>query len=98
MLRKGTLHLREANARMDGTFNAVTLMNSPPHGVMVWAGKLRASARDKGAAEVEASDYLSLQKVSFSRWMDVWDYFAEPEYAELVARLRIDVESLYPGE
>ena len=98
MLRKGTLHAREPEALEDGTFLAVTLSNRPPHGVMAWAGKLRASAKEKTAAEIDASDYESTEKVSFSSWADVWEYFAEREYADLVALLRTQVEFIYPNE
>lgn len=98
MLRKGTLHAREAEPLEDGSFYSMTLINKPPHGVMVWAGKLRASARDKSASEIGVTDYQAAEKVSFSKWADIWEYFATREYAELAARLRKDVEALYPGE
>ena len=92
MLRKGTLHTS------DGTRLAVTLINRPPHGVMAWAGRLHADAKGKTGAEIEHTDYETLEKVSFSAWADVWEYFADREYAALVARLRTEVEALYPGE
>ena len=98
MLRKGTLHAREPEALMDGSFRAVTLSNAPPYGVMAWAGRLRSSAKEKAAAEIDVSDFESAEKVSFCRWADVWEYFAEREYADLVARLRSEVEGLYPRE
>ncbi|HQV71864.1 MAG: hypothetical protein IPH43_07820 [Xanthomonadales bacterium] len=98
MLRKGTLHARDAQALEDGSFYSMTLINKPPHGVMVWAGKLRATAREKSASEIDVSDYHAAEKVSFSKWADVWEYFANREYAELAARLRKDAEALYPGE
>ncbi len=82
----------------DGTFRAVTLINKPPHGVMVWAGKLYSSARDKNAVDIEIGDYQVSEKVSFSRWQDIWAYFEGREYAGLIAQLRLEVEALYPGE
>lgn len=98
MLRKGTLHARDPEPTGDGTFRAVTLINSPPHGVMAWAGNLYESAKDKRAADIELNDYQSSEKVSFSQWSDVWDYFSSREYATLISRLRSDVEALYPSE
>lgn len=98
MLRKGTLHAREPEAMEDGTFIAVTLINKPPYGVMAWAGNLLAAAKDKSAAEIEASEYMSSEKVSFSQWADVWEYFSKREYSSLTDRLRLEVETLYPSE
>ena len=98
MLRKGTLYARETQAGEDGSFLAVTLINRPPHGVMAWAGRVEPRAKDKTAAEIELGDYLAAEKVSFSQWRDVWEYFAQREYADLIAQLRGEVERLYPGE
>lgn len=98
MLRKGTLHVREPQALENGTFRAVTLINRPPHGVMAWAGNLHPSAIDKPAADIELIDYAAAEKVSFSHWKDVWEYFAPREYASLVEQLRVEVDRLYPGE
>lgn len=98
MPRKGTLHAREADAGVDGTHLAMTLLDRPPHGVMAWAGQLRARAADKAAGEIIQDDYRVAEKVSFCRWQDVWDYFAGRQYAGLAAELRREVEKLYPGE
>ncbi len=98
MLRKGRLHVREPDALNDGTFRAVTLINKPPHGVMVWAGRLYAVAGDKNAEDIEIGDYQASEKVSFCQWADVWEYFASREYAALVSDLRSQVQLLYPGE
>lgn len=98
MLRKGSLHAREPGLRADGTYLAVTLINRPPHGIMAWAGRLHPTAAAKAAADIGIGDYKSAEKVSFCRWQDVWEYFAEREYAKLIARLRAEVEVLYPGE
>ena len=98
MLRKGRLHAREPEAMIDGTFRAVTLINKPPHGVMVWAGRLNPAAEDKRAEDIEVGDYQASEKVSFGQWSDVWDYFRSREYAGLVSELRSQVETLYPGE
>ena len=98
MLRKGTLHAREPEALEDGTYRAVTLFNRPPHGVMVWAGRMHAQSKDRVAADIELGDYVAAEKVSFSHWQDVWVYFAKREYDELIAQLRNEVERLYPGE
>lgn len=98
MLRKGTLHAREGEALADGSYRAVTLFNSPPHGVMVWAGRIGLRARDKTADEIELEDYLAAEKVSFCQWQDVWEYFADREYANLIAQLRGEVDQIYPGE
>ena len=98
MLRKGTLHAREPEAMHDGKFKAVTLINKPPHGVMVWAGSLYPSAKDKSATDIDVGDYASSEKVSFCQWSDVWEYFASREYAALVSQLRSEVQALYPGE
>lgn len=98
MLRKGTLHAYEPEALEDGTYRAVTLINRPPHGVMVWAGKIAPTAIGKSAADILLSDYMEAEKVSFSQWPDVWEYFAPREYASLTQTLRKEVELLYPGE
>ncbi|MFZ1390135.1 MAG: hypothetical protein WAS23_00955 [Dokdonella sp.] len=98
MLRKGTLHIRDPDAASDGTYLAVTMINRPPHGVMVWAGRLYADAKDKPGAQIEQGDYASVEKVSFSVWSDVWEYFAGRHYAPLLTSLRSEVEVLYPGE
>lgn len=98
MLRKGTLHARQSEPTEGGGFIAVTIINRPPHGVMVWAGKIFPTAKDKSASEIALVDYETAEKVSFSHWDDVWEYFKAREYAELVAQLHIDVARLYPGE
>lgn len=98
MLRKGTLHTHKPEALEDGSFLSVTMINAPPHGVMVWAGRLSATAKDKAAVEITVDDYQSSEKVSFSQWSDVWEYFEDREYADLVARLREEVSSHYPSD
>lgn len=98
MLRKGTLHTRTPEALADGSFLSVTMINAPPHGVMVWAGRLSARAKDKAAVEITVDDYQTSEKVSFSQWCDVWEYFEDREYADLVARLREEVINHYPSD
>ena len=98
MLRKGTLHVREPQALENGTYRAVTLINRPPHGVMAWAGNVYPTAIDKAAADIELSDYAVAEKVSFSQWQDVWEYFAPREYAHLIEQLHAEIDRLYPGE
>ena len=98
MLWKGTLHACEPNALEDGSYLAVTLINRPPHGVMAWAGRLLPAAIDKPAIEIDVSDYVASEKVSFSTWHDVWEYFAPREYATLTDRLRAKVARLDPDE
>lgn len=98
MLRKGSLHARETEPLPDGRYRAVTLVNRPPHGVMAWAGIINARAADKGVAHIEIGDYEQVEKVSFCQWADVWEYFADRQYDEILVRLRAEVERLYPGE
>ena len=98
MLRKGSLHARDAEPLADGSYLAVTLINRPPHGVMAWAGTLSKEAVSKEASNIEIGDYDQVEKVSFSQWVDVWDYFAGRQYDAILARLRAEVERLYPGE
>ena len=97
MLRKGSLHMRENAALDDGTYRAVTMMNAPPHGILVWAGRLHANAIAKESADIVATDYAVRETVSFCMWNHVWSYFCDREYAVLVKSLRESVRILYPG-
>ena len=98
MLRKGSLHMRENVALADGTYRAVTMMNAPPHGILVWAGRLHASAIAKESANIVATDYAVRETVSFCMWNHVWSYFHDREYADLVKNLRESVEILYMAD
>jgi hypothetical protein len=98
MLRKGSLIARASQPRGDGSYAAVTLHNRPPYGIMAWAGFLQCRAIDKPAEDITLADYNQVEKVSFCRWSDVWEYFAQREYAPLVQRLHDEVSALYPGE
>ncbi|MEZ5463139.1 hypothetical protein [Dokdonella sp.] len=98
MLRKGSIHVRDAHPLADGTYLAITLTNRPPRGVMAWAGTLRAAAADKQAADIAIDDYDQVEKVSFRSWPDVWEYFSGRQYDELLAIVHAEVDKLYPGE
>ena len=98
MLRKGSLHAHDPQPLADGTYLAVTLINRPPHGVLAWAGTMYPNAVDKSVADIVISDYEQVEKVSFSKWTDVWDYFAGRQYERVLSQLRAEVERLYPGE
>lgn len=98
MLRKGSLIERDPQPRDDGSVLAVTLHNRPPYGIMAWAGHLLPHAGDKTADDIRLSDFGQVEKVSFCLWNDVWEYFADREFAPLVQRLHEQVSTLYPGE
>ena len=98
MLRKGSLHARDPEPLADGSYLAVTLANQPPHGIMAWAGTLGARVAGKAPPDISLSDYDHAEKVSFCRWVDVWDYFAGRQYDGILTRLRAEVERLYPDE
>ncbi len=95
MLRKGTLHERETEPLGDGTYSAVTMIDAPPHGILVWAGHLSPSALDKPAEQIQAEDYVVRQTINFMAWEHVWSYFAGSQYEDLARRHRASVESLY---
>lgn len=95
MLCNGTLHEQQSDPLSDGTHRAITMINAPPHGVLVWAGHLSPSALEKSAREIEASDYVVRQTISFMAWEHIWAYFAGSAYEALAQRQRQTVEEIY---
>ncbi|SFN16582.1 hypothetical protein [Dokdonella immobilis] len=91
MVGTGSLIARDSQPRADGSVLAVLLHERPPYGFMAWAGYLLAEAIDKAADDITLADYGQVEKVSFCRWDDVWEYFADREYAPLVQILREQV-------
>lgn len=87
MMRSGVAHLVSPQRRDDGFVHAVTLHNRGQHGVLVWAGVLGREAEAKTAGDIESSDYLQRETVSFMSWGDMTDYFANRPYAILLAEL-----------
>ena len=98
MLREGALIACDSQPREDGSVFAVVLHNRPPYGIMAWAGYLQAQAVDKPAGDVSQADFSQVEKVSFCLWGDVWEYFADRDFAPLVQRLHEQVSALYLGE
>jgi hypothetical protein len=94
MVGTTSLHVREPAPRDDGTYAAVTVRDQSPLGVMVWAGRMLAQAVGKAASEIDIRDYVSAEKVSFARWDDVWDYFADREYATLLEDIRKEIAAI----
>lgn len=68
MLRSGTIHAISQAHDEDGSRTAVIIRNSPGKGILVWAGLLLPSARQKAADQIMASDYVRRQIVSFACW------------------------------
>ena len=89
MLRSGSLHATSQYENAAGSRVAITVMNKPGKGVLVWTGLLDASAAEKSADEIEAQDYSQRQTVSFSCWADVWAYYeSQSDLAPLLSELR----------
>lgn len=89
MLRSGSLHAVSRYESVAGKRMAITVMDKPGKGVLVWSGLLDARAVEKSGDQIEPQDYAERQTVSFSCWPDVWAYYeAQPDLASLVAELR----------
>ena len=89
MLRSGSLHAVSRYENTEGKRVAITIMDRPGKGVLVWSGLLDPRAADKSADEIAADDYAQRQTVSFSCWPDLWAYYeAQPDIAPLLLELR----------
>lgn len=95
MLRNGTLHEFEETALGDGTHRAITMVNAPPHGILVWAGHVSTTCLEKCAEDIEATDYVVRQTISFMAWDHVWNYFAGSVYEKLATRHCENVRRIY---
>ena len=87
MMRSGVAHVVSPQRRDDGRVHAITLHNRDHQGVLVWAGVLAADAEAKTAEDIESSDYVQRETVSFMSWGDMTEYFANRPYAALLAEL-----------
>ncbi|MEO6077013.1 MAG: hypothetical protein ABIP56_09430 [Dokdonella sp.] len=89
MLRSGSLHAVSRYENAAGSRVAITMIDKPGKGVLVWSGLLDIRAAEKSAGEIEAQDYTQRQTVSFSCWPDVWAYYeSQPDIAPLLPELR----------
>lgn len=89
MLRSGSLHAVSRYEDTNGKRVAITIMDRPGKGLLVWSGLLDPRAADKTADEIAADDYEQRQTVSFSCWPDLWAYYhVQPDLAPLLAELR----------
>ena len=94
MLRSGSLHAVSRSENSDGKRVAITILDRPGKGVLVWSGLLDSRAANKSADEIESDDYAQRQTVSFSCWPDLWAYYeAQPDIAPLLFELRELVEA-----
>ncbi len=85
MMSVNSAHARESQPLGDGTWRALTLINRGEHGVLVWAGRLRADALRLEADDVVSTDYVQRETVSFMSWDDAIDYFRGREFEPLLA-------------
>ena len=99
---KRSINYREAivvndkifHATVDGWYEArviyaVTMFDQADAGVLLWAGRLQASALTKTGEQIEAQDYMQKQTVISSSWEEAWTYLEnQPKFASLVPRLR----------
>ncbi|WP_440222824.1 hypothetical protein ACQQ2N_17355 [Dokdonella sp. MW10] len=80
-------HVSDRERLSDGTRYAVTVHFRGDFGMMVWAGRLDASAADSDSDAISPRDYVERQSVNFMTWADALEYFDRAPFRRLLEEI-----------